>query len=297
MRSLWLILEKLPFAVSWATLPGAHIHYANSVFDELFGYPPDHFSTADEFINACYVHERERAALRTAWNDFTVQDHAPPVVIPETEIDIVRADGEFRTVVHWGIMIPEDRIGVALFKDVSPFKRAHDELRTAALRDPLTGAANRRALEEYWRQETARDHQKSLALVLVDLDDFKAVNDTYGHLVGDEVLAAVVRRLKTAVRSTDLVFRLGGDEFGILLTCPMGQSQRETVCQRIATSLSIPIPAAGKELRITASVGGCQYPDEACNLREVMQRADRAMYHVKETGKAGWRWWQPAGVA
>lgn len=288
------MLDALPFAVSWALMPGARIQYSNRAFHQLFGYPLGYFQTAAQLVDEACIHEQQRELLRQRWGDFTLPPNTTGVTtVPDAEVDILSGDGQIRTVQHCGLILHEQRAAVAIYKDISEFKRDNRVLREYAFLDPLTGVANRRGLQERWRDETRGDRQRRFAFLMVDLDGFKPINDRLGHDAGDAVLCVVASRLKAAVRDVDLVCRLGGDEFGLLLTTAEDLGQIEVVCQRIIMSLSEPMEVNGSIVRITASVGGCLYPDEASDKRELLQRADRALYRIKKSGKGGWGWWHP----
>lgn len=291
-------IDALPFAVSWASLPGGTIRHGNPAFDELFGYPPDHFPSADQFIDDVYVHQKHRKLLRKQWRHFALLPGATGITaIPEFEIDVVCGDGQVRTVTHCGLMLHELRVGVAFYRDVSDYKRTSQELKKQALLDPLTGLANRRGLQQAWRAALRRDKSAQRALLMVDLDDFKSVNDSYGHDGGDIVLCAVARKLKTVVRDSDVVCRLGGDEFVLLLNHPGTTAHVEAICERLLASLTEPVDVGGVKVTVTASVGVCTYPDHAADKRELLQRADMALYRVKKTGKQGWAWWSDVNEA
>lgn len=286
------VLDALPFGVSWATMPGAQIQYTNPAFDALVGYKQGHFETAGQLIEDTYMHEWQRVLLREHWNGFQL----PPtptgiIVLPEIEVDILGGDGQIRTAQHFGLILPDQKIAVAIYKDVSNAKRYNQTLKEYALLDPLTGVANRRGLQERWHDVIANQQQSRLAFLILDLDGFKPVNDTYGHSIGDEVLRVIARRLKGIIRHSDLVCRLGGDEFGLLLEAPDDFDQMEEICQRVTDAMNELITIEQITIQISASLGGCFYPDQAKTKRELIQRADMALYKIKRSGKGGWTWW------
>lgn len=290
LSSLRLIFEALPFGVSWATLPGARIQRSNAAFDRIFGYPPGHFETAGQLIAEAYIHEHQREQVLAAWQDFGLAQPHGERTMPEVEIEILGGDGQFRTLLHWGLMLYEHRIAVGIFRDVSDFKRDRQQLLEYAFRDPLTGLPNRRAFQEWWQQEVDGGSPRPLAFLMVDLDGFKPINDTHGHALGDQVLCLTASRLQAAVREHDLVCRFGGDEFGVLLPVPGDRAQLDAICARIVATLNEPMVVGGVAVRVGASVGGCLYPEPAASKRELLQCADRALYRVKQTGKNGWGW-------
>lgn len=286
------IVDALPFGVSWATIqPNPRIRYSTAEFDRIFGYPPGHFRTPDDLIDTCYVHERQRQQIRKSWRSFNSTQERGVTVIPETELDILTADGSIRSIIHFGLILHEQKLAIALFKDISVFKQENEMLKSVAFLDPLTGTMNRRGLKEKWQQVTARPEGRHVALLLIDLDGFKRVNDTYGHDTGDTVLIAVADRMRAAVRSTDAVSRIGGDEFVVLVHLPDDEHHVEDVCARIVDSLNAPIDVDGTEICVGASLGGCVYPQDAADLREALQRADKALYRIKKNGKRNWGLW------
>lgn len=163
----------------------------------------------------------------------------------------------------------------------------HAQLREQALHDPLTGLFNRRHLDEFFQREQARAlrERTSLALTMIDLDHFKQLNDSHGHLVGDEVLQVVAQHLQDNLRSTDAVFRIGGEEFLLILpgvdlleACARVEALRE----QLAGS---PLPTRAGPLRVTLSAGVALWPSHGHSLEELMQAADRALYQAKRDGR------------
>ncbi|HWS34002.1 MAG TPA: GGDEF domain-containing protein [Actinoplanes sp.] len=169
---------------------------------------------------------------------------------------------------------------------VSELREHQIRLRRQALFDDLTGLANR----SHFREEVsaALDHAEpgTVSLLLVDLDGFKAVNDTHGHAAGDTLLAGVADRLRSAVRAADLPARLGGDEFAVLLR-DCDQSDAERTAQRILHALTDPVLIDGVPVRAAASIGvACAEPGD--DTRSLLHAADTAMYAAKHEGKGTW---------
>ncbi len=179
-----------------------------------------------------------------------------------------------------------DSIGyVVLLHDITERRQAEDRLRQLALYDPLTELPNRRLLYERIERaiaQAARDGRQ-LTLLVLDLDGFKAVNDTLGHQAGDEVLREVGARLRMALRESDTVARLGGDEFSVLLPAT-GLEGGAIVRNRITEALSRPfLPAAGggRPIQIGASIGAAAYPEHGHDPESLLRYADMAMYDAK----------------
>ena len=172
---------------------------------------------------------------------------------------------------------------VALVRTILTFRdvRAMAEVRREARTDELTGVANRRAFNE--RLERAlrrRDPDRPLALLIVDLDDFKDVNDTLGHHHGDELLSLVAPRLEIALRAEDLLARIGGDEFAVLLD-GANADLAAMVAERLGAGIRRPFPVAGRDLPVEASIGIAVFPDHATDPTDLLRCADLAMYDAK----------------
>ncbi|WP_049785714.1 GGDEF domain-containing protein [Ancylobacter novellus] len=285
------ILDALPVAASWALMPGAVIQFTNKAFDRLFGYPPDTFKTADQFVDMVYIHARQRAQARRRWKHFALQKSTGITEVPDMDLEVRRCDGSLRTVRHRGVILYDLRVGLALFEDVTEQKQLQTMLSTMAWHDPLTGLANRRRLDEHWRRATGRPGRRgSTGFLMIDLDGFKSINDTYGHGAGDEVLRTVASRLRNLAREGDTVCRLGGDEFGMLIPGLKRPQQIEALCQRVLATLTEPMTVNDVEVRVGASIGACLYPEQAADLRQMLMRADQALYYAKLAGKGCWRW-------
>jgi diguanylate cyclase (GGDEF)-like protein len=168
-------------------------------------------------------------------------------------------------------------------------KRAEVALRQQALHDPLTGLANRPLFMDRLRAAIARLARQShpLAVLVMDLDRFKWVNDSLGHDGGDELLVATARRLEHAVRPTDLVARFGGDEFVVLCEEVDDEPNALVVAERVQGALSADFPIAETQIRVSASVGVVTSRDPAAKAEGLLRDADVAMYRAKELGKGG----------
>ncbi|HTQ72453.1 MAG TPA: EAL domain-containing protein [Acidocella sp.] len=199
-----------------------------------------------------------------------------------------------KTLLH---MPPGRRFLVGVASDVTEYRNAVAENHFLSRHDVLTGLPNRILFHETLN-EAVRHGQRELdniAVLLVDLDGFKAVNDAYGHEAGDELLRIVAGRLKNAVRGTDLVARLGGDEFGILLRGgPSLRVAAERVATNICTSIATPILLAQTQTRVSASVGITYFNNLEIKPEELIRQADLAMYSVKRSGRHGHKIYEPA---
>jgi diguanylate cyclase len=166
---------------------------------------------------------------------------------------------------------------------IAKLEKALEEVHSMAFADPLTGALNRRGFEHAYAREIARSRRngKPLALTLIDIDDFKALNDQHGHLVGDQVLVRLVRVLQNSMRPSDVLCRFGGEEFLLLLPDTSVGDACKAV-QRFLLKFSQPEPAMGRTVTFSAGV-----VDHDCleSLDEALRRADAATYAAKRAGK------------
>ncbi len=184
---------------------------------------------------------------------------------------------------------------IGVFSDISDRREREAAILRLSQEDALTGLPNRRLLDDRLqqalRQALRREHV--VALLLVDLDGFKNVNDTHGHAAGDEVLVTVARRLVGCVRASDTVARLGGDEFVVLLNQPVLGADAQLVAQKIIQAVAEPIVRAGVPLQVGASIGIALHPQDAADAEGMMRAADIAMYRAKQAGRGTWAFYGP----
>jgi diguanylate cyclase (GGDEF)-like protein/PAS domain S-box-containing protein len=178
---------------------------------------------------------------------------------------------------------------VGIFSDITARKQIEERVRHLAHFDPLTDLPNRAQLVELATQtlKIARRDRRKLALLVVDLDRFKTVNDSMGHDAGDELLIRVADRLRRLVRSSDIVARLGGDEFAVLIPHLDSMHAASAVAQKVLDSIRAPLTLRNHELSVSGSVGICVFPDGARDAGELIRNADAAMYHAKNSGRNG----------
>ncbi|KAF2411212.1 diguanylate cyclase domain-containing protein [Pseudomonas antarctica] len=236
--------------------------------DELTGTPITH-----------YMHPEDLA--RTRASIVRVMNGRPHV---DFRNRYVRKDGE---IVHilWAAFWSEEvgaRIGVA--RDVTALTQAEEELRFLAHHDPLTALTNRSLFNDGLDSalQDAQRHNSTLALLFLDVDDFKGINDVHGHAVGDRVLCVIARRLERCVRENDLVARMGGDEFTVLLT---DIQQHADVCAKVAQILAVMAEPLGAEFggvkMPSCSIGVAFYPVDGEDADTLLSHADGDMYRIK----------------
>jgi diguanylate cyclase (GGDEF)-like protein/PAS domain S-box-containing protein len=178
---------------------------------------------------------------------------------------------------------------VAVFNDISPHKANEERLRFLATHDALTGLSNRSEFKRYCHEaiERARRQKRRVAVLYIDLDNFKPVNDTYGHLAGDELLKTIGTRMKQAIRETDVVARIGGDEFSVLLADLDDISSGHIVARKLLDVLSQPVVTRHGVHPVGASIGVSTYPNDGDDPQALLRLADAAMYRVKQGGRNG----------
>ncbi|MFZ2853173.1 MAG: EAL domain-containing protein, partial [Rhodocyclaceae bacterium] len=173
---------------------------------------------------------------------------------------------------------------VGVLNDVTFRKDAEERLNHLANHDALTGLPNRNLLNDRLAHAIARRSDGMAAVLFLDLDRFKLINDSYGHDVGDELLKAAAARLAACLRNEDTVARLGGDEFVVLLEDLPGTDTAASIAAKIASRLAEPLIVGGRELPIAASIGIALYPRDGCDAQNLLKNADTAMYRAKEAG-------------
>lgn len=176
---------------------------------------------------------------------------------------------------------------VAVFHDLSDLHRSRERIQHLAYHDPLTGLPNRLLMDDRLRVALAqaRRSRTLVAVVFVDLDDFKKINDTFGHPAGDSVLQQAARRLESCVREEDTVSRRSGDEFVVVLTQLPTPLAAMRVGQSILRALANPFAAEGTALHLSATLGASVFPIDAATPEELLRKADLAMYEAKQRGK------------
>ena len=174
----------------------------------------------------------------------------------------------------------------------SALRASRKRLEKAALYDSLTGLSNRRLLEERFASlgKNGQRNSDRLALLLIDLDYFKEINDNFGHDAGDALLVETGCRLTTSVREDDTVARMGGDEFAVLLSKTGDREVIDAICQRILKSLHVPMSFHEHELQISSSIGVAIFPDQGSSWQELYKAADIALYAAKRGGRNAFRW-------
>lgn len=186
--------------------------------------------------------------------------------------------------VEYRELMAERELRSALEEEIARRAKLEQELRRHATTDPLTGAANRRHFMELGEKELMRSrrYQRPLSVMLIDLDNFKRINDTLGHAAGDAVLRRLAGVLKNSLRASDVIGRLGGDEFAVLVP-ELDEAEAVQMAERVRGAMAI--PAVGYDQPVTISVGVAGLGPEDRSVEDALHRADRALYRSKEQGR------------
>jgi diguanylate cyclase (GGDEF)-like protein/PAS domain S-box-containing protein len=258
------------------------VNYVSPSHERVTGFPPD------EVIGRTglgRIHPDDLPSMEQAFADLLAQ----PDTTLRVEVRIVHRDGSWRTLEATAAnMLAHPAVGglVVNARDITDRKALEEQLVKQAFRDPLTGLANRALFLDRLEHATERAHRagESLAVLFIDLDDFKIINDSLGHEAGDDLLKSIAARLPTCVRASDTVARLGGDEFTILLEGIESLDEPRTIAERIAQMLAEPISLGDREIGTQASVGIAHQAAETVPHSELLRRADVAMHAAKRSG-------------
>jgi diguanylate cyclase (GGDEF)-like protein/PAS domain S-box-containing protein len=312
-RAAW---DEERFASLVGNVPGAvyrcaptsdwDMEFMSAEIERICGYPPSDFTDRPPVrAYASVIHPDDRTRVEQEVSD-ALADRQPFVL----DYRVVHANGDIRWVHERGrgIFAPHGEVlflDGAIF-DVTARKQLEQQLQHLAYHDPLTGLPNRALFREHVELAIARArrHGGFAAVLFVDLDDFKLVNDCFGHTVGDDLLCTVADRIRDVVRDTDVVARQGGDEFLVLISethCADPGEFATHVASRLAARIgeaaTAPITVAGVEVSVSASIGITVYPSNASTVDELLKCADIAMYQAKDAGRNTQRLYTDPGGA
>ncbi len=286
------ILERLPMGLCLVQDDGL-ISFRNARYVQICGYTQEEVPDTNTWWQRAYPDATEREAIRQRQLDTLHQG-----IIPLAEYSIRCADGKYKPVEISGIFVEGGRL--ITMQDLSERKAAEEEINQLAYYDPLTRLPNRRLLMDRLQQAlaTSARHQRSGALLMLDLDNFKTVNETRGHDRGDALLLQVAHRLRSCVHEDDTVARQGGDEFVVVLE-DLGDSPEEAaaraedVGQRILGVLREPYQIDGDAHHSSLSMGVTIYSGTRETVDELLKRADLALYQAKNAGRDTLRFYDP----
>lgn len=255
----------------------------NPAFSEITGYRPDEIIGNRVSMLASGVHSKD--FYRTMWETLLTHGRWSGEIVNRRKNGSLFPEWLSIAAVQHGGGLPTRYVG--LFSDISERKKEEERIRRLAHFDSLTGLANRVLFNDRLQRSLARArrYRHSLALVYVDLDRFKAINDTRGHAAGDHVLQTVASRLLAALRQSDTVGRRGGDEFVAVLELNDHPEGLLSVCQKLLAELSEPIRFGGMDIPIGASLGVAVFPNDGEEAEELLAAADTALYEAKARGR------------
>lgn len=224
---------------------------------------------------------------------------------------IVLEDGSERIILNQGNLSgakqSKHQVMVGILQDITELKQAEDKIRYLAFYDNLTGLANRSLFREHWEKIAGhgKRNNEKIAVLFIDLDHFKRINDTLGHPAGDKVLITVAERLKTVLRSSDvvgrttmeegvssLISRIGGDEFIVIAVDVESPAHAAKLAERILEMVCKPIALEQQDVRLTASIGISLCPEDGYDIDLLLKNADTAMYEAKQGGRDGYTFFQ-----
>ena len=287
LEMLKAAVDSIPIGITFSDVYGKII-YSNPAEANIHGYSVDElvgkearsFSTSNRsrHLDANQLRElgvwrRESVNVRKNGDEFAVQ---------LTSISVCDSESHYLGL-------------ITTCEDISDRKVAEEKIHRLAYYDTLTGLLNRGMFMEQFQQtlSQAKRDQNKVNLIFLDLDNFKDVNDTQGHDVGDQLLQSVAERLSNFMRDSDILARLGGDEFVAACPSTFPADNIVTLVQRILTIFSAPFEIKGRQIYTSASIGIAVYPDDSLDLTTLFRCADTAMYHAKNEGKAQFRFFSP----
>jgi diguanylate cyclase (GGDEF)-like protein/PAS domain S-box-containing protein len=261
--------------------------YISDRFKEILGYAPDELPTHITVWPA-QIHPDDEARVMDSYQAYM----AGSISSLTTEYRTLCKGGSWKWVLSRAVKLKDGKESqvsrlIGMLTDISERKRADERIWRHANFDSLTEMPNRRLFRDRLEQEVrkAQRTHTAIAVLFLDLDRFKQVNDLLGHDAGDLLLVQAARRIEDCVREVDTVARLGGDEFTVILSALEDADKVEQIAQKILTVLAEPFSIGKEYLYISGSVGIALYPDDADSAEELIRKADQAMYAAKQSGK------------
>ena len=288
LRQAAIVFEHTKDAIV-ITDAGGKIVAVNRAFSDITGYRPDEVLGKNPSVLQSgrqdaefYRHMWEELATRGNWQG-QIWDRRKSGDLFPTWQTITAVKDEFGKVSDY----------ISVFSDITSIKQTEEQLLKLAYHDPLTGLPNRLLFNDRFGQalEYGKRHKTCVALLLLDLDRFKLINDTLGHAAGDQLLQVIARRLRRTMRSEDTVARLGGDEFAIVMHGIDSEDDAAALAGKVLQAVAQPVALGDQILNMSASVGISMFPQDATDKESLAKYADIAMYGAKDKGKNGFEFY------
>ncbi|MBI3344927.1 MAG: EAL domain-containing protein [Gammaproteobacteria bacterium] len=285
LREIAIALENAVEGIARLDAEGRY-STVNKAYADMIGYAPEDLIGAEWSIT---VHPDDLGLAKAAYQRMRASGKS------EVEVRGLRKDGSvfYNHIVMVGTYDEQNKlIGHYCFMhDITQRKQAEARLEHLALYDPLTGLPNRKLLDDRLRQVLSEADREGhmVALLFIDLDHFKHINDSFGHGMGDKLLRAVAGQLSAGLRAGDTIARLGGDEFAVVLPNIRHVDEVAGIVRKIQALLDAPFTVDGRELHVSASIGITLYPLDEGDVEGLIRNADTAMYHAKESGRNTFR--------
>jgi diguanylate cyclase (GGDEF)-like protein/PAS domain S-box-containing protein len=276
LKALYPKLTNLLLDAVFVVDQDDQILFVSDACESLLGY------RADELVGTTitgYVHPDDLGATRASI--VRVMDGQPHNDFCNRYI---HKDGSIVYILWSARLSEEDGVRIGVARDVTALRQAEEKLRFLAHHDPLTGLTNRALFRDRLElaMRVAHRHQSSLALLFLDLNDFKHINDTHGHAMGDRVLCKIARRLEDCIRETDTAARMGGDEFTVLLTEIESVEAVSEKVEQIIAAVTAPLGAGFGNIKTpSCSIGVACYPADGTDADTLLNHADDNMYRLK----------------
>jgi diguanylate cyclase (GGDEF)-like protein/PAS domain S-box-containing protein len=268
----------------------ANLVVCNDRYIEMYGLSRD-FVVPGTNLRVILQHRKDRGSF-AGDPEVYVKDLLAAVAKRDMQTQLVQSgDGRTISILNRAMA---NRGWVATHEDITERTRAEERIRHMARHDSLTGLPNRAAFRDEMEQALKRVRRgQMIAAMCLDLDHFKNVNDTLGHLIGDKLLCAVATRLKDVVRETDTIARLGGDEFAVLQTGLDKPEASGSFAQRIITAVNQPYDIDGHQVIVSTSIGIAIAPNDGATTEQLLRNADMALYRAKSDGRSVYRYFEP----